>query len=115
MIYHYIQITTTIDSEKTAKKLATILIKSKLAACIQIIGPITSIYEWHNRVETTKEWQCIIKTKAPLYPYIEQLLIKHHPYDVPEIIATPIINGHDAYLEWVDTSVVHPESGPLYT
>ncbi len=78
------------------------LVERCLAACVQVVGPITSTYRWEGRVETAEEWQCVIKTGRALWDGVEQAIRELHPYQVPEIIALPIECGSRAYLEWID-------------
>jgi periplasmic divalent cation tolerance protein len=98
----YIQISTTTETIEQADKIAQHLVETKLAACVQITGPIKSIYRWKGKVETTDEWLCLIKTRAILYNKIEAAIKKLHSYETPEIIAVPIIKGSKEYLNWLD-------------
>jgi len=98
----FIQITTTTDSKELAKKIAGALVEQKIAACAQVSGPITSVYEWKEKIENTREWMCVIKTRKNLYKSIEDTIKKLHPYEVPEIIAVPILEGSPAYLDWIN-------------
>ena len=98
----YIQITTTTDNRDLAVKIAGSLVEQKIAACAQVSGPITSIYEWKGKIENSQEWYCVIKTRKDLYPRVEERIKKLHSYEVPEIIAVPIVAGNPAYLEWID-------------
>ncbi len=100
----YIQVVTTTDSRDLAKRIADELVEKKLAACGQVSGPITSIYEWKGKIENTEEWYCIIKTRSDLYRSVETMIKSLHPYEVPEIIALPIIDGNPDYLKWIDQS-----------
>jgi len=97
----YIQLTTTIDTRAAAMRLARALVESRLAACVQIIGPITSIYRWKGNVEQAKEHLCIIKTRAALFRKVEAEIKRLHSYEVPEIIALPISKGSRRYLAWL--------------
>ena len=97
----YIQITTTTDKKEVAERIAFRLVEEKIAACVQIVGPITSIYRWKGTIERAEEWQCIIKSREDLYKDIEHAIKSVHPYEVPEIIAIPIVAGSGAYLEWL--------------
>ncbi len=101
----YVQITTTTDSKELAQKIAETLVEKKLAACAQISGPITSIYEWKGKVENEEEWYCVIKTRKNLYQEVEENIKALHPYEVPEIIALPIVEGNKAYLAWINEVV----------
>ena len=96
-----IQIITTVSSNEDASKLASILIDKKVAACVQIDGPITSIYRWQNNIENTQEWRLTIKSLATLFNDIERLILENHPYDTPEIIASEISQINDKFLEWI--------------
>ena len=101
----YIQVLTTTERKEDAEKIAAALIEKRLAACVQIAGPITSIYRWRENIESAGEWQCWIKTKEALYMEIEKTIKSIHPYEVPEIIAVPIARGSREYLEWLEKEV----------
>lgn len=98
----YIIVFTTIDNEEDAIKLTKTLVKKRLAACAQVEGPITSIYWWEENLEQETEWKCTLKTAAALYQDLEAELIRIHPYDTPEIIAVPVVQGNQDYLGWMD-------------
>ncbi|MDD5529692.1 MAG: divalent-cation tolerance protein CutA [bacterium] len=101
MIEKYIQVVTTIDNKKKAMEITKTVVSKRLCACAQIVGPIISNYRWKNKLTTSKEWLCIMKTKKSLYTQLEAEIKKLHTYTVPEIIATPIIAGNKTYLEWI--------------
>ncbi|MBO8198732.1 divalent-cation tolerance protein CutA [Streptomyces smyrnaeus] len=92
---------TTTSTQEQAKELAAAAIERRLAACAQLNGPVTSVYRWEGAVQTDPEWQVLFKTSAARYDALEAYLSEAHPYDVPEIIATPVVRGSAAYLEWV--------------
>ncbi|MCB5164834.1 divalent-cation tolerance protein CutA [Streptomyces bambusae] len=96
---------TTVDTEQAARTLAEGAVGEGLAACAQISGPITSVYHWHGRLTTDQEWQVLFKTTESAYPALESRLLAIHPYDTPEIIATPVVHGSPAYLAWVAAEV----------
>ncbi|MCS7061158.1 MAG: divalent-cation tolerance protein CutA [Anaerolineae bacterium] len=96
-----IQIITTTERFEDAQKIASYLVEEGLAACVQISGPITSLYRWQGRIETAQEWQCVIKTRAALYEQVEQTIRSRHPYQTPEILAMPVVRGSAAYLDWL--------------
>ena len=104
MMNGYIQVITTISSKAGAEKIAKSLIDKRLAACVQIAGPIKSIYRWKGRIETAKEWVCVIKTRKDLYKKVEKAIKKIHPYEIPEIIAVPIAAANKDYLKWIKLS-----------
>lgn len=93
--------TTTAAAAEDARKIAAALVEEKLAACVQIVAPITSIYRWQGAVEEEKEILLLIKSSRELIPRIAELLDRLHPYEVPELIATPIVEGSAAYLNWL--------------
>lgn len=85
-----------------AERLATLLVEKKLAACVNITAPVLSVYRWQEAVQSDTEVLLIIKTSAPAWPALEQVLREQHPYDVPEIIAMPVVEGSSDYLRWVE-------------
>jgi periplasmic divalent cation tolerance protein len=97
----YLQVVTTASSADDARRIATALVEERLAACVQIVGPIESIYRWQGKVETAAEWQCWIKTRRQHYAAVEATIRRLHTYDVPEILALPIAAGSDRYLKWL--------------
>jgi periplasmic divalent cation tolerance protein len=97
----YIQISTTTETKEQAQKIAQYLVEAKLAACVQITGPITSIYRWKGKVENAQEWFCLIKTTDDLYNKVEAAIKDLHTYETPEIIAVPIVKGSKEYLNWI--------------
>jgi periplasmic divalent cation tolerance protein len=98
----YIQIVTTTEHQEDAERIARALVEQRLAACVQVAGPITSIYRWHGQIETAREWQCWAKTRRELYDEIEQAIRRLHPYEVPEILAMPVLAGSADYLGWLE-------------
>jgi periplasmic divalent cation tolerance protein len=100
--YKYLQVTTTTESRSDAESIADVLLDQRLAACVQIIGPIQSQYHWKGKREKSEEWLCLVKTRENLYKQVEEAIKNNHPYDVPEIIAVPIIAGSTEYLQWLE-------------
>ena len=98
----YLQLVTTTDSEAEAKSIAGTLIERRLAACVQILGPIESVYRWEGTIETAREWQCLAKTAQDLFSAAESAIREVHSYDVPEILAFPVAAGSDSYCAWMD-------------
>ena len=98
---NFIQVTTAIDSETGARQIADTLVSRRLAACVHIVGPITSIYWWQRKLETAREWVCVAKTRQELYDAVEAANREVHPYNEPEILAAPILAGSRSYLEWI--------------
>ncbi len=98
----YIQVVTTTTRKADAQAIARALVEKRLAACVQVLGPVTSTYWWEGKIETNHEWQCWIKTRRDLYEQIEQAIRKLHSYAVPEIVAVPIVAGSESFLAWID-------------
>jgi periplasmic divalent cation tolerance protein len=101
----YVQVLTTAGSEEEAGRIAGLLVERRLAACVQVVGPITSRYRWEGEVEEEREWQCLAKTTRAAYEAVEAAIREAHSYDEPEIIATPIVAGSPGYLAWIDENV----------
>ncbi|MEK7567352.1 MAG: divalent-cation tolerance protein CutA [Patescibacteria group bacterium] len=101
----FVQIQTTVANKKDAEKIAKVLSQRKLSACTQIIGPVTSIYRWKGKLENSKEFLILIKTKLNLYKKVEKVIKENHPYELPEIIVTPIIAGSKEYLNWLNKEI----------
>jgi periplasmic divalent cation tolerance protein len=97
----FLQITTTAGTRLDAEQIAAQLVSRRLAGCVQVSGPIQSTYRWQDNVETAEEWMCTAKTRRDKLAAIEELLGQMHKYDVPELIATPIIGGSEKYLAWL--------------
>jgi periplasmic divalent cation tolerance protein len=98
----FLQVTTTTGTREIADRIAIELVDLRLAACVQVSGPIQSTYRWQGKVVNSEEWLCAAKTSRAQLPAIQQLLKRLHPYEVPELIATPIVGGSDAYLRWLE-------------
>jgi periplasmic divalent cation tolerance protein len=96
-----IQVATTTGNREEAQRIAAELVDHRFAACVQISGPITSYYHWEGKLETSQEWLVTIKTTENRYDAVEQTIRQVHLYDVPEILATPVIAGSETYLNWV--------------
>jgi periplasmic divalent cation tolerance protein len=101
----YLQVQTTLERRADAERLAHALVERRLAACVQIVGPIHSTYRWQGKIETAEEWLCLVKTRRDLYLVVEQAILELHPYEVPEIIALPITAGNASYLAWLEEQV----------
>lgn len=86
-----------------AKQIASALIDTRAAACVNILASCESVYRWQGSIETATEIPLLIKTTEAAYPRVERILREYHPYAVPEIIAIPITHGLPAYLAWVTT------------
>jgi periplasmic divalent cation tolerance protein len=91
----------TCPDAETAQRVSRAVVEGRLAACVSIVGPVTSVYRWHDAIETAGETLLIIKTAADRYAALESALRALHPYEVPEIVAVPVQQGLRDYLEWV--------------
>ena len=96
-----ILVLTTLPEQAQAEALARELLTTRLAACIQIGATVQSLYHWRGQIETAREIPLSIKTLAALYPRVEETIRRHHPYELPEIVAVPISGGLPAYLDWI--------------
>ncbi|QDU77613.1 Divalent-cation tolerance protein CutA [Bremerella volcania] len=100
-----IVVQTTTGSSADAEKLAETIIQHAKGACVQIVGPMTSVYQWQGAIQKEEEFLVSIKTTSQVFSSLAELIRQHHSYEVPEIIALPIVDGSSAYLQWVADSV----------
>jgi len=105
----YIQIITTTESKEDAARIAKELVKKRLVACAQVIGPIQSTYWWKGEIESSEEWLCLMKSREDLYPNLEKAIKDIHPYEIPEILAFPVLTGHEPYMRWMDEEMTNDE------
>lgn len=96
-----ILVLTTLPDQAQAETVARELLTARLAACVQIGATVQSLYHWRGKIETAQEIPLAIKTRAGLYPRVEELIRRRHPYELPEIVAVPISYGLPAYLDWI--------------
>ena len=101
----YIQIFTTTESRDDAEMISRDVVEKRLAACAQVLGPITSTYWWKEEIEKTEEWLCIMKSRRDLFNELEEAIKSIHPYEVPEIVAAPMVLGSPSYLEWLGQEI----------
>ncbi len=101
----FILITTTTGTRQDAEQIASEIMSKRLAACAQVSGPIASTFHWQGKVESQEEWVCSLKTIATHLAAVQEAIERIHPYEVPEIIAVPIVGGSQKYLEWIQTEV----------
>lgn len=100
---NFIVVLTNLPEQKSAQALAEYLLELRLAACVNVLGNCLSMYHWQGKIETANEVPVLIKAVAGNYPAIEQAIRDKHPYDLPEIIALPVVAGHAGYLEWISS------------
>lgn len=100
-----IQVLTTTGDQDTALTIARELVEQRLAACVQVGGPLTSVYRWQGQVETATEWTCVIKTVRRLYAQVESRVRQLHPYEEPEMVVVDLVGGSATYLAWLRAQV----------
>jgi periplasmic divalent cation tolerance protein len=102
MQYSHLVVYITVPSRDVGLEIAKILVEGKLAACVNIVPGISSIYHWQGEIEQDDEFLLIAKTPAAHFNRLSSTVKRVHPYDVPEVIALPIIAGSNEYLAWID-------------
>ena len=105
----YIMVLTTCNSSETSSLIAETLISNKLAACVNIIKGVESVYQWQGKIEHDKEILLIIKTRESLFSHVKQTIQELHSYELPEIIAVPIKTGEKNYLNWIQSATLATE------
>jgi periplasmic divalent cation tolerance protein len=96
---------TTTSSNEEAQQIAHALIQRRLAACVNITGPVESFYRWEDEVETSAEWLLVIKTTAAAFAGVRDCIRELHSYELPECIELAIENGSSEYLKWIEANV----------
>ena len=99
----------TAGSEDEARKIARHLVESRLAACVNIVPQVESIYRWQGKVETAREWLLFVKTSAERFPEVRDAIRELHSYELPECIAISIEDGSLEYLQWLGCSLINEE------
>jgi uncharacterized protein involved in tolerance to divalent cations len=94
------------DSEQEAERIAASLVEKRLAACVNVIRGVKSVYRWKGAVERSDETMLVIKSTRAHFDKLRAELVGMHTYEVPEVIALPIVDGSPAYLEWIDRELV---------
>ena len=97
----YLLVICSCPDNEVPENLARNLVEKKLAACVNIGGQVTSIYSWQGEVDQDQERLLFIKTRKAVYPQLEREIIRRHPYELPEVIALPIKEGHKPYFAWI--------------
>lgn len=97
----FLVVLTTLPSRPQARKLSRKILKARLAACINILGPAESYFWWRGKIDRAKEFLLLIKTRVPHFDRLRRFIEKNHPYAVPEIVALPLQKGSAAYLDWI--------------
>ena len=104
----------TSSSKEEAKKLTRVLIEEKLAACVNILSGVESLYWWKGKIESSKEWMLVVKTLGKMANKIVKRVKEIHSYEIPEVIALPIVQGNKDYLQWIsDALTLRKKKGDL--
>jgi periplasmic divalent cation tolerance protein len=90
------------DSEEQAGKIARALVEQRLAACVNIVPGARSVYRWKGEIEDAAEWMLIIKSRRDLMDKLRAMIGNLHTYEVPELVAVPVVDGSESYLAWLD-------------
>ncbi len=101
----YLLVITTCPNRQCAEELSLHLVQERLAACVNQLPGVRSTYQWQGQITTDEEVVLFIKTKAAIYPQLEAAICARHPYQVPEVIALPIVQGASNYLDWINHSL----------
>jgi periplasmic divalent cation tolerance protein len=96
------QVSTTLPSEAAAQQVAAKLVEERLAACAQVVGPVSSTYRWKGTIEQAAEWYCNLKTTKTRLAALTRRIRELHPYEMPEIVAIRIQDGDADYLRWIE-------------
>ncbi len=99
------QVVTTTGSQADAERIGRALVERRLAACVQIDGPINSIYRWQEAIESGQEWRLTIKSLSSIFPRLEAAIRELHPYQTAEILATEVVAVSEAYRQWLEAAV----------
>jgi periplasmic divalent cation tolerance protein len=100
-----IQVFCTADQREVADRIARGLVERRLAACVQILGPISSVYRWEGAIESAQEWLIIAKSRSDQYEPLQAAIRELHTYQVPEILAVPVVAGLPDYARWLYDSI----------
>jgi len=100
----------TVGTEDDATRIAGSLVERGLAACVNVVPGVTSVYRWKGEIARDKEWLMVVKTTEARFEELREVLVALHPYEVPEVVALPITRGHSPYLDWI-AATVGDESG----
>lgn len=101
----FCQLQIAFGSREEAERVAKKLVDRYLVACAQITGPITSFYHWKERLETAQEWLLLAKTRCCVFDEVQEAVLAEHSYDVPQIVALPIVDSSPEYLKWLKEQI----------
>ncbi|RLG51127.1 MAG: divalent-cation tolerance protein CutA [Thermoproteota archaeon] len=97
-----VQVFISAGSREEAEKVARVLVERRLAACAQVVGPVRSFYWWKGRMEEADEWLCLAKSSREKLSELVRAVKEVHSYEVPEVIAAPVVGGLSSYIRWVE-------------
>jgi len=100
----YVLVMTTLPADADPAEFAQTIVEERLAACVNLLAPMESVYRWEGRIEHEPERQVVLKTSRDRVDALWERVRDLHPYDVPEFIVLPIVDGNDAYLRWIGES-----------
>ena len=101
----HLVVLSTVGTAEDAERIGRALVEGGLAACVNVVPAVTSIYRWKGRLEKQEERLLVIKTRADRFDALREALVALHPYEVPEVLALPVAGGHGPYLDWLDENV----------
>jgi periplasmic divalent cation tolerance protein len=104
-VSEHVVVLSTVATAEDAARVARALVERRLAACVNVVPAVRSIYRWKGRVEEDEERLLVIKTRGDRFEALREALVALHPYELPEAIVLPIEAGHTPYLAWIDESV----------
>ena len=107
----YIIVIVTTANKQEAENISQHLLRERLIACANIKGPVSSLFHWADKLEKAEEYLVFMKTRKDLFEKLTETVKKLHSYEVPEIIALPIVDGSEAYLTWLDSCLVGKKNG----
>jgi periplasmic divalent cation tolerance protein len=100
----HLVVLSTVASAEDAERIGRALVERRLAACVNVVPGLVSLYRWKDKLERDEERLLLIKTRRELFPALREALVGLHPYEVPEVLALPIEDGHAPYLAWLDAN-----------
>jgi len=101
----------TVATAEDAERIARALVERRLAACVNVVPGLVSLYRWKGQVQRDEEQLLVIKTRSERLEALRAALVSLHPYDLPELVALPVVGGHAPYLAWLDDGVAEPPRG----
>lgn len=96
-----VEVHVSVPDADSAQRIASDLVARQLAACVQVLGPMASVYTWKGEVHQAQEWLLLVKTTAEAFPRVTEVVVQQHRYDVPEVVAVPITHALSEYASWV--------------